>query len=56
MQIENTIDEIQQSYELGNENGYKIEYEAGMTSVKQKSMAGQLLSTFLPSFVPTQAQ
>ena len=34
----------------------KMDMKLGMTHVKKKSMARQLLSTFLPSFVPTQAQ
>ena len=34
----------------------KMDRKLDMTSVKKKSMARQLLSTFLPAFVPKQAQ
>ena len=49
-------DEIQQAYEIGNKNGNNNGHEAGYDKREEEINGPQLLSTFLPSFVPMQAR
>ena len=47
-------DEIQQSYEIGNKNGYTIEYEAGYDKREEK-INGSTITIYIPSVIRADA-